>query len=110
MAWSGCKGCDKWKRVQPWGFLDHGKWKVFDLCKSCIWERKTSDPKIADLHWRMSEKVFQKWKIEAGYPQMFTTSELIYLAKMKEERKLDAIMKEIHSDGLEEWRKKHNQS
>jgi len=107
MAFSNCKNCRVWKRTQPWGFEEHGKWKVLDLCKGCIWERRIDVHNTADLRYKLSEQIFKKWKIEAGIPKMFTTSELVYLAKMKEERKLDAIMKEIPSDGLEEWRKKH---
>ena len=41
MAFGNCKDCEVWKRIQPWGFEEYGKWKVLDLCKNCIWQRRT---------------------------------------------------------------------
>lgn len=110
MAYRNCYDCKIWKKTQPWGYDDYGMWRVEDICKSCIWQRRISDIKVGNLRYKLSEKIFSKWKIEAGIPKMFTTSELVYFAKMKEERKLDAIMKEIHSDGLDQWRSKHHKS
>ncbi len=59
-----------------------------------------------------SEEEYQLWLKERGivFSRWFTTWDLVCIEKMRKERRLDAIMRHIHSDGLEEWRKQHNQS
>jgi len=59
-----------------------------------------------------SEEEYQAWLKKRGicFGKWLKASDLLWIQKQRRERKLDAIMKIIHSDGLEEWRKKHNKS
>ena len=57
-----------------------------------------------------TEEEYRDWLKTVKPIPWLKQSDLIWIQKQRQERRLDAIMKLIHSDGLEEWRKKHNKS
>jgi len=54
-----------------------------------------------------SEEEYQAWLKTVKPIPWLKQSDLLWIQKQRRERREDAIMKIIHSDGLEEWRKKH---
>jgi hypothetical protein len=59
----------------------------------------------------MTPAEYNRWLAEGREitKTMLSASDIYFLQKRRKEQKIDAIMRAIHSDGLETWRK-HNKS
>jgi len=78
---------------------------------SSEFERKTRRKLMQRLR-SMTDQEYEQWLEDAfvKFRTHPTLEELYQREKMRKQRIEDYRFQKIHSDGLEEWRKKHNQS